>query len=347
MIKDLLALGLSPFFTGQLGSDEIESDRIARISEVQRNGVTVTNGEINTDIVLGSTWFQLPAEQRPTIGDWVIVDQHRCRIERLLDRKSLFKRVASGGKASVQLIAANIDTLFIVSSCNSDFNESRLERYLALAAEAGVDPVIVLTKADTTDDPDSYLDRAAAINKSLPVELVNALDASSLEGVKAWISHGSTVALVGSSGVGKSTLLNGLAGRELADTGAIREDDGKGRHTTTYRSLHLMADGGVLLDVPGMRELKVANLDQSLSEVFDDIDGLATLCKFGDCGHGDEPGCAVRLAIEDGRLSPRRLRNFQKLLREDLRNTSTLAEQRHQDRQMAKHIRQHTQRKNR
>lgn len=336
MEKRLIDLGLTIFFTQQLNSDEIEAKKIARVSEVRRNRVVVTDGTAELVISLGNNWFKYSAEHRPTVGDWVILDDSREKIVRLLERKTVFRRGVPGTKAGIQLIAANIDTLFIVSSCNDEFNESRLERYLALAVEAGVDPVIVLTKSDLTPVFVNYLDRAKKIKPDLPVESVNALDPSTLQKLRAWINIGSTIALVGSSGVGKSTLVNSLAGAKLADTGSIREDDARGRHTTTHRALHLLSGGGLLLDVPGMRELKVANLDKSLDKVFDDIESLSMQCKFGNCSHSDEPRCAVRDAIDKGQISQRRLSNYQKLAREDLRNTSTLAEQRHQNRQRAK-----------
>ena len=236
----------------------------------------------------------------------------------------------------MQLIAANIDILFIVTSCNEEFKESRVERYLALAAEAGVIPVIVLTKIDQCGDSDSYAKRARNVQPGVAVELVNALDRSTFGGVLAWIEPGSTVALVGSSGVGKSTLLNTLAETRIAATGEIREDDKKGRHTTSHRALYRLPGGGLLIDVPGIRELKVAELDGSLATVFGDIEALAAQCKFADCRHESEPGCAVRGAVESGDLDARRLRNFRKLLRENERNSASLAERRSQDRDFAK-----------
>jgi len=341
MHAELINLGLTPFFTGQLTAEEIERGRSARIIEVQRSGVIASDGVVDWAIVLGGMWYQLPAEQRPTVGDWVLLDEQHQKIARLLERKSVFKRVAAGNTVDVQLIAANIDTLFIVTSCNDEFSESRLERYLALALEAGVDPVIVLTKADLAEDAEVYRNRVLALNSDLPVEIVNGLDAGTLQGVSAWVVSGSTCALVGSSGVGKSTIVNSLSGAELMATAAIREQDAKGRHTTSHRALHKLPGGGLLLDVPGMRELKVAQLDASLAEVFSDIETLARQCKFVDCAHDEEPGCAVRQGITDGTVDERRLNNYRKLLREESRHTASLAERRHQDRQLSKVIKQH------
>ncbi|MBT8146300.1 MAG: ribosome small subunit-dependent GTPase A [Gammaproteobacteria bacterium] len=332
--------GLVPFFTQQLVSGETEQGRVARVTEVQRSLLTLFDGVEERSIPLGSTWLKADSQDRPTVGDWVVLDQSRSMIERVLERKSVFRRIAAGDRTEYQLIAANIDILFIVTSCNEEFNESRLERYLALAAEADVTPVVVFTKIDLADNPDSYVERVRRSHPNLPLELVNAMDESTLTGVKAWIERSSTIALVGSSGVGKSTLLNSLAGKTVAATRAIRDDDKKGRHTTTYRSLFLLPGGGLAIDVPGIRELKVAEIDQALATVFDDIEEMSANCRFKDCRHESEPDCAVREAVANGKLDARRLQNYQKLLRENKRNSASLAEKRSQDRAFAKHVKQ-------
>lgn len=340
MTASLQDFGLVPFFAQQLSLEELERGRVARVTEVQRSIIRVTDGESERSITLTAHWREIAAEQRPTVGDWVVLDDEQLRVERVLERKSLFRRVAAGEKAELQLIAANVDILFVVTSCNEEFKESRLERYLALAAEAGVIPVVVLTKIDLCDEPDAYADRAHSVQKGLAVESVNALDSSTFSGVMAWIEPGSTVALVGSSGVGKSTILNTLTGTTVATTSGIREDDKKGRHTTTHRQLHQLPSGGLLIDVPGMRELKVADVDSALAIVFDDIEALASQCRFTDCHHDSEPGCAVRAAIERGDLDERRLNNYLKLLRENARHNTSLAERRSQSRAFGKLIKQ-------
>lgn len=341
MNAELSGLGLSPFFTQQLSIDEIEHGNLARVFQLQRSRLVLGNGETTWSIALAGNWSVLPVEERATVGDWVLLDSAGERIQRLLGRKSVFKRIAAGTRVEVQLMAANIDTLFVVTSCNEDFKESRLERYLALALEAGVDPVIILTKADLADDAQQYVRRAQSVSRGAPIELVNSLDESTLDTVKSWVTRGATIALAGSSGVGKSTLLNSLAGMALAQTAAIREQDGKGRHTTTYRELHVLPSGGLVLDLPGIRELKVGDVSVGVDQAFDDIGTLALQCRFTDCQHHDEPGCAVRVAISDGRLDERRLKNYEKLAREDERNSSTLAEQRQKDKAFGQMVKQH------
>lgn len=335
----LARLGWRQFFQQQLTLDEVEHSRPARVLVVQRSGITVADEVGERHLAVAGKWFTLPSEQRPSVGDWLLLNSAGEAIERVLDRTSVFTRMAAGEKVDLQVIAANVDTLFVVTSCNEEFNPSRLERYLALAIEAGVEPVVVLTKADLADDPERFVEAARQVRRSVPVECVNALVTDSLTGVRAWCQPGQTIALVGSSGVGKSTLVNSLSGTNIQDTGGIREDDAKGRHTTSHRSLHLLPDGGLLLDSPGMRELKISDAEQGVTEMFDDVAELALSCRFSDCAHEDEPGCAVQAAIEAGALDERRLKNYRKLLREQARHTQSIAEQRHRTRQFAKHVR--------
>ncbi len=194
-------------------------------------------------------------EERATVGDWLLLDRSTNRLVRLLERKSLFKRKEPGTGRSIQLIAANVDTVLIVSSCNQDFNQARLERYLALAREAQVQPIVVLTKADLADDPGSYVTKVVKLLPGLLVECLEARSGADVAKLEPWCGQGQTVALLGSSGVGKSTLINALAGEDVQAISGIREGDAKGHHTTTGRSLHRLPTGGWLLDTPGMREL--------------------------------------------------------------------------------------------
>jgi len=338
--QKLQNLGLVPFFIRQLTDPNLLEARLARVTSVQRSRTTVICESGERIVELSLALQKSASVDRPVVGDWIVQDESLSRIEQVLERKSLFKRLGAGSGNEIQPIAANIDILFIVTSCNEEFKESRLERYLALCADAGAMPVIVLTKADLAEDLDVFIQRARRVQAGVPVETANALDPATLDGVRAWIDRASTVALVGSSGVGKSTLLNTLAGNTLAATGDIREQDKKGRHTTTHRELHILPSGGLLIDVPGMRELKVAELDQSIGAVFEDIQLLARQCRFVDCEHGNEPGCAVLKAIQNKQLDERRLANYRKLMRENALATATLAEKRSQGREFAKMVKE-------
>ena len=265
-------------------------------------------------------------EKRPTVGDWIAIEPVTERVMALYPRKSLFKRRNAGRANRLQLIAANVDTAFVVTSANQDFNVARLERYLALAHEADVMPVVVITKADLADDMDAYIDQTRAIRRDILVEAVNAKDAASLAKLSPWLGKGQTVALMGSSGVGKSTITNSLLGTQTLVTQGIREDDAKGRHTTSHRSLHRIGTGGWLIDTPGMREIQVVDSEAGIDSVFDDIVELAKQCRFSNCQHTSEPGCAVRRSLEAGELEPERLERFRKLGREERHNTELLYE---------------------
>lgn len=327
----LRELGWSAHFSGQLSEAE---QRLVpgRVFAVQRRGLTVVGEAGEVEVPLGGRWFLLPPEARPAIGDWVLLSEDRSQVVRLLERTSVLKRRAAGRDHELQLIAANVDVMFLVTSCNEEFNLSRIERYLALALEAGVEPVVVLTKGDLAEDAAAVEANVAAVRtlkRDLVVEAVDARDPADLAHLRAWCAPGCTVALLGSSGVGKSTLINSLFGAEVQRTGDIREDDAKGRHTTTDRSLHPLPDGGLLLDNPGMRELALADVEQGVAILFEDIDQLAGGCRFRDCRHESEPGCAVRAALADGTLDARRLESYLKLTRDEQRQSETAAE-RHQ-----------------
>jgi ribosome biogenesis GTPase len=257
----------------------------------------------------------------------------------LLERQSLFKRRAAGTGRKTQLIAANVDTVFIVSSCNQDFNEARLERYLVLAKQANVFAVVVLTKADLCDDPDSFAHRALQLLPSLRVETVNALDAESTRKLGPFCGTSQTVVLLGSSGVGKSTLVNILTESEATETQPTRDDDDRGRHTTTGRAFYRLKDGGWLIDTPGMREIQLTDVASGINEVFGEIEAIARNCRYGDCGHESEPGCAILAAIEHGEIDEARLTRWRKLGAEERRNNETLAERRARDKDFGKMVR--------
>lgn len=332
----LAALGWSNHFAAQIDAGERETHAPARVFAVHRNGLDVVGPDVDGRVP------PLPGEadeDRATVGDFVLIDRETRRPWRLLLRKSLFKRKAAGLERRVQLIAANVDTLLIVTSCNQDFNVARLERYLALAREAEVTPLVVLTKADLAEDPHAYVAAAARLMPGLFVECLDARDPEAAGRFAPWCGPGQTVALVGSSGVGKSTLVNTLTGEGRQAVAGIREDDAHGRHTTTGRSMHRLAAGGFMIDTPGMRELQLADAGTGIEDVFADIADAAAACRFGDCRHDNEPGCAVRAGIAAGTLDADRFRRFRKLVAEDARNSASLRERRARDRGFGRMVR--------
>ena len=325
----LQKLGWQAFFQQQLSLQEFENTIIARVTSHHRSGYELLTMQGPRNLHMS------PALPPLTIGDWLLLDKDGNFIRNLV-RKSVFKRKAAGSQHAEQLIAANVDTLIIVSSLNHDFNLNRIERYLTLAHEAGAEPLLVLTKVDLCADVDAFLQQVKQLDATLMVEVVNALDVSCSTILHHWCKAGNTLAVVGSSGVGKSTLINTITGSGGQKTAAIRADDSKGRHTTTARSMHFVPSGGVLIDTPGMRELQLTNCDDGLRLTFADIDSLAKQCRFNDCLHIAEPGCAIREAIARGEIAERRLINYQKLNAELMRNSATLQEKRAKERQFSK-----------
>ncbi len=324
-------LGWQAFFAQQASADELVQMPPVRIVEVHRNGLHVTGDGIDKTI---------PPLPDATVGDWILLNRQRPKSSRVLERKSLVKRRAPGTDRQVQLIAANIDTVLIVSSCNQDFNIARLERFISLAFEADIAPVIVLTKTDLANDIEYYVAHARTISDLVPVIALDARGDEPREKLEDWCRPGQTIAFLGSSGVGKSTLTNALLGAELIDTQGIREDDAKGRHTTTRRQLHLTPGGCLVLDTPGMRELQLTDAASGIDDVFSDIRELSATCRFKDCQHQSEPECAVRQAIERGEMDQARLGRWRKLMAEEAFNSASLAERRNRDKAFGKMVRQ-------
>jgi ribosome biogenesis GTPase len=256
------------------------------------------------------------------VGDWVLAEGVVALT--VLDRRSLVSRKAAGTGMARQLIAANLDVVFVVSSCNADFNPGRMERFLVLATQAGVLPVVVLTKADTCAEPEAFRTQAQALARDLAVVVLDAKRGDVGGALAPWIGLGRTVALLGSSGVGKTTIANALTGGAAA-VQEIRDDDAKGRHTTTGRYLVAMKDGGWLIDTPGMREIQLTDAEEGIAVLFGDLSELATNCKFSNCRHATEPGCAVRAAVAGGVVPADRVQRWQKLLEEEQANSVKLA----------------------
>lgn len=332
-------LGWRPDYARTLTIEDFEAGFPARVIAVHRSGVVTLSARGAIPVVVPPS---VHATSMLAVGDWVLVEHEADRVFRVVPRQSLLERVAAGGDHRRQAIAANLDTLFVVTSCNADFNASRLERYLALAVDAGVEPVIVLTKADLCADTDAYVNDARAVARHADIVPVDATDPALVARLAPWLGAGRTVAFVGSSGVGKSTLTARLIEGDRL-TAAIREDDARGRHTTTAREMFPVSGGAWVIDTPGMRELRLATAEPRLDAVFDDVEAIARECRFRDCRHDGDGGCAVRRALDEGLLDERRFANYLKLRREAEEAGRSERERRERGRQfgsMAKQVMQ-------
>ena len=341
---DLSAIGFGPFFEQQI----TDSGTIpARIASEHRGSYDIwTCAGESTAQLSGRLARDLGEDAFPGVGDWVtlktaIADNHTAIINRVLDRRTVFTRGAAGRDARSQVIAANVDLVFIVCGLDADYSLRRIERYLARVWASGAQPVIVLNKADLCENVEERIGEVGDICFGVPVMAVSALHGNQTELLRGHLKPGLTTAFVGSSGAGKSTLINSLLNESRMRTGEVRQSDQTGRHTTTHRQLIVLPRGGVLIDTPGMRELQMVD-DKGLDTVFADIEGFAEHCRFRDCTHQTEPGCAVREAVAAGDLDPERLNHYRKLeaearayeIRHDKRR------QRESDRAFGKMVRQ-------
>jgi len=293
----------------------IDEGRLARVIAQHRNGYRLHDGEEEFGAQPAPRFLRRatdPAE-RPAVGDFVVLGGASNTIERVLPRRTALCRIAAGERHARQIIATNVDTVFVLMGLDGDFNPRRVERYLVLIEGSGAAPVVVLTKLDKVENAATPIAEMRAACPGVELHAVNAKEAASVAPLLAHLQPGDTAVLVGSSGAGKSTLTNTLLGRERQATAAVREHDSRGRHTTTYRALIQLPSGGCLIDTPGMRELKLTGDEDLSGAAFADIDALALDCRFGDCAHGNEPGCAVRAALETGALDPARWGAYLKL----------------------------------
>lgn len=319
-MNDLSSLGFGPFFIRQLESIEGPHLVPARVASEHRGAYEVWSESACTSARLaGKLRHELDELARPTVGDWVLLSpsshQGPATIERVLTRRTLFTRAAAGRSARVQTIAANVDLVFVVCGLDADYNPRRIARYITRVRASGATPIIVLSKADLCTEVDARVDELAQEHADVAIDVTSAHDERGIDTLRRRVVSGLTVAFVGSSGAGKSTLVNALLGEVRMATGDVRSGDDRGRHTTTRRQLAPLTGGGVLLDTPGMRELSLLD-EAGLQETFGDLAALAERCRYHDCKHQSEPGCAVHEAVGRGELGADRLLHFAKLQRE-------------------------------
>jgi len=317
-------LGWSPFFENQLTSGDRSRYSIGRILEERKNCyvlLTEDGREVRASLAGKLQHDASGRGELPTVGDWVCasvrMEEGRATVHRLLERRTKISRKGAGSVTDEQVLAANIDTVFLVNSLGEDLNPRRIERYLALALDSGARPVLLLTKADLCEDPTKAAAEIQRVAPYVSVHVVSALEGSGLDALAADLAPGQTSVLLGPSGVGKSTLVNRILGEERQKVREIRSHDNRGRHTTTSRQLVFLPEGGMLIDTPGMRELQLWDADDALVQTFRDVEEAATRCRFTACGHhAGTPGCGVQAAIESGTLPLDRVASWLKLGRE-------------------------------
>ncbi|MBD2775088.1 ribosome small subunit-dependent GTPase A [Iningainema tapete] len=318
---NLQSLGWSDFFASSFEPYRQQGFTVGRVAIEHRNTYILYSkqGEVSAE-VSGKLRHQARERQDfPAVGDWVVIrakSEERAIIHEILPRKSKFSRKTVGAKTEEQIVATNVDTVFLVSGLDGDFNPRRIERYLILAWDSGAYPVIVLNKADLCNNLEDCLAEVEAVALGVPIIVLSAANNQGLDALTPYLKLGQTVALLGSSGVGKSTITNQLMGEAVQAVQSVRLHDDRGKHTTTYRELILLPHSGLIMDTPGMREIQIWAGDESLQETFADIEELAQQCRFRDCQHFREPGCAVQQSLVEGRLDYSRFLNYQKLQKE-------------------------------
>ena len=342
------SLGWKKSFQKYIKSNDLETSSVGRISAHFGQSYEIITPEKKLEGILpGSVLYENNREKFPVVGDMVIIEilegENKALIKEVIPRASFLSRKKPGTMSDEQLICANIDIIFLVQGLDHDFNVRRLERYLLMATEMNIEPIIVLNKTDICEDLEEKINQVRTIAETIPIITISAHNEDTMEMFTHYLTTGVTGAFLGSSGVGKSTIINKLLGVEIQKTRAVREDDSKGRHATTVRQLFQLSSGGMVIDTPGMRELEPWQAEESLGELFHDIEVLAENCKFNDCTHHHEPGCQVQQAIAEGLLAAERLKSYNKLLREQqyqlsLVDEKAALEKRRQDKEFGKMV---------